>query len=437
MGGQSFLTAFSIVTIIFISTANTFARGYTLDAAITQALQANPSIEEKVRALESARMEVGVAQSYFWPRVSLVANKNKLKNSGAIGSTDELSNTSTSKGLRATLSLFAGFSHLNNLQRTMIEKDIAELRCLHAELELISNVQIQFFNLLQARRDLRYVKGSIRRITTQLDAAQSFFDVGMAPYVNVLQNKVELSQAQEQLINTQNTIRICKIQLNNFLGFSPEEKINYNGQLEDYPRKMDYEENEALNLAIKHRPDVLIARKSVEAAEKTVLSTAGEALPQVDLTSDVMSSNRDYADNHYTDYDRQYWSIGVNFTWTFFEGGKTAFGVARDKKRVSGLSAAYKNTLASAKTDVLKALMDIQAAREVYATAKDGLKAAEENYAMASNRYNTNIGTITELIDAQTRLTEAEVRISKSLANFQIARVKLFFNIGLKNPSLR
>ena len=171
MGGQSFLTAFSIVTIIFISTANTFARGYTLDAAITQALQANPSIEEKVRALESARMEVGVAQSYFWPRVSLVANKNKLKNSGAIGSTDELSNTSTSKGLRATLSLFAGFSHLNNLQRTMIEKDIAELRCLHAELELISNVQIQFFNLLQARRDLRYVKGSIRRITTQLDAA--------------------------------------------------------------------------------------------------------------------------------------------------------------------------------------------------------------------------------------------------------------------------
>ncbi|MBS6830957.1 MAG: TolC family protein [Desulfovibrio sp.] len=437
MGGQSFLTAFSIVTIIFISTANTFARGYTLDAAITQALQANPSIEEKVRALESARMEVGVAQSYFWPRVSLVANKNKLKNSGAIGSTDELSNTSTSKGLRATLSLFAGFSHLNNLQRTMIEKDIAELRCLHAELELISNVQIQFFNLLQARRDLRYVKGSIRRITTQLDAAQSFFDVGMAPYVNVLQNKVELSQAQEQLINTQNTIRICKIQLNNFLGFSPEEKINYNGQLEDYPRKMDYEENEALNLAIKHRPDVLIARKSVEAAEKTVLSTAGEALPQVDLTSDVMSSNRDYADNHYTDYDRQYWSIGVNFTWTFFEGGKTAFGVARDKKRVSGLSAAYRNTLASAKTDVLKALMDIQAAREVYATAKDGLKAAEENYAMASNRYNTNIGTITELIDAQTRLTEAEVRISKSLANFQIARVKLFFNIGLKNPSLR
>lgn len=414
-----------------------FAVNHTLDSAIARALEANPTLEEKIQALESARMDVGVAQSYFWPRVSLVASRNKLRNSGAYGSTDELSNTNRSHGLRATLSLFAGFSHLNNLQRSMIEKDIAELQCRHAELELIANVQVQFFNLLQARRDLRYVKESIRRITTQLEAAQAFSDVGMAPYVNVLQNRVELSQAREQLISTQNAVRTCEIQLNNFLGYSPEEKITYEGYLEDYPQKMDYAEDEALKLAAMHRPDVLIAQKSIEAAKKTMLSTAGEALPQVDLTGDMMSSSRDYADRRYTDYDRKYWSVGVNFTWTFFEGGRTSFGVMRDKKRVNSLEAAYRNTVSSAKTDVLKAMMDIQAAKEVHATAKQGLKAAEENYAMASNRYNTNVGTITELLDAQTRLTEAEVRISKALADFQIARVRLFFNIGVKNTGLR
>lgn len=413
------------------------AREYTLDAAIAHALKVNPSVEEKIHALESARMEVGVAQSYFWPRVSLVANKNRLKNSGAFGSTDELSNTSTSRGVRASLSLFAGFAHLNNLQRARIEKSIAQEQFRHAELELIANIQIQFLMLLQARRDLRYVKDSIRRIQTQLEAAQSFFEVGMAPYVNVLQNKVELSQVQEQLISTQNAIRSCEIQLNQYLGYSPDEKITYVGMLEDYPRNIDYQEAEALKLAAKNRPDVRIAQKSIEAAEKTSLATAGEALPQVDLTSDWMTYNREYTDNLYQDYDRNYWSVGINFTWTFFEGGKTAFGVARDRKRVSSLRAAYNNTLASAKTDVLKALMDIRAAQEVFLTAREGLKAAEENYALANNRYKTNVGTITELIDAQTKLTEAEVRISKSLADFQTARVKLFFNMGLTNISLR
>ncbi len=437
------MSKFGIVGIVLfaafviLGAGQSAAQEYTLDTAIERALKVNPTLEEKLRALESARMEVGVAQSYFWPRLSLVANRNRLRNSGAYGSTDELSNTSNSRGLRASLSLFAGFAHLNNLQRARIEKDIADEALRQAELELIANIQIQFFLLLQARRDLRYVKDSIRRIETQLEAAESFAEVGMAPYVVVLQNKVELSQAQEQLINTQNAIRTSEIQLNQYLGYSSDEKIKYNGVLEDYPRKMDYSETEALELAAKNRPDLRIARKSIESAEKTSLATAGEALPQVDLTSDWMSYSRDYKDPRFSDYDRQYWSVGLNFTWTFFEGGKTAFGVARDRKRVSGLRAAFREALASARTDVLKALMDIQTAQEVYSTAQDGLKVAKENYDMANNRYKTNIGTITELIDAQTRLTEAEVRTSKALADFQTARVKLFYNIGRKNTSLR
>lgn len=413
------------------------AHKYKLDSAITRALKVNPTLEEKIHALESAKMDIGVAQSYFWPRVSLVSNRNRLRNSGSFGTVDELSNTSTSRGLRASISLFAGFTHLNNLQRTMIEKDIAQEKFRQAELELISNIQIQFFLLLQYRRDLGYVKDSIRRIQTQINAAQSFYDVGMGPYVNVLQNKVELSQAKERLIETQNAIRTCEIQLNQYLDYAPNEQILYEGELEDYPQKVDYEESKALDLAVRNRPDVRMAQKSIEVAEKASWSTAGEALPQVDLTSDWMQSSRNYSDSRYEDYDRSYWSVGVNFTWTFFEGGKTAFGVARDRRRVSGLRAAYNNTLASAKTDVLKALMDIHAANEVDLTAREGLKAAEENYAMTNNRYKTNVGTITELIDAQTRLSEAEVRISKAQADFQIARVKFLFNIGMKNIPLR
>ena len=406
---------------------------HTLASAIDRALKANPTMEEKIQALESARMSVGVAQSYFWPRLSLVANKNRLKNSGGHGSADEISNTSTSSGLRGTLSLFVGFSHLSNLQRSIIEKDIAAEELRQAELELVANVQIQFFMLLQARRDLRYVKSSIKRITTQIEEAEAFVEVGMAPYANVLQNKVELSEAKEQLINTENAIRTAEIQLNHYLGYEQNQKIEYVGEIEDYPRKIDFDEQKALVLANKNRPDIRIAQKSIEAARKTMHSTAGEALPQVDLNADVMSSSRDYLQGQQQDYDRHYWSVGINFTWTFFEGGKTAFGVMRDKKNVNSLQAAYENTISAAKTDVLKAMMDIRSAKEVFVTAKEGLKSAEENYAMANDRYRTNTGTITELIDAQTKLTGAEVRMSKALADFQTAKVRLFYNMGMKN----
>ena len=103
--------------------------------------------------------------------------------------------------------------------------------------------------LLQARRDLRYVKSSIKRITTQIEEAEAFVEVGMAPYANVLQNKVELSEAKEQLINTENAIRTAEIQLNHYLGYEQNQKIEYVGEIEDYPRKIDFDEQKALVLA--------------------------------------------------------------------------------------------------------------------------------------------------------------------------------------------
>lgn len=442
IGMEDIVSKFGIACIILLSAVvtampvNAASPAYTLGAAIERALKVNPSLEEKIHALESARMEVGVAQSHFWPRLSLVASRNRLRNSGAVGSADELSSDSNSRGVRATLSLFAGFAHLNNLQRARIKKDIASETLRQAELELIANVQIQFFLLLQSRRDLRLVRDSIRRIEMQVGVAESLSEVGMAPYANVLQNRVELSQAQAQLINVRNSIRTCEMRLNQYLGYPPGEKVKYDGALEAYPRKVDYTENEALKLAAQHRPDIRIAQKSIETAEKALQVTAGEALPQVDLTSDWMAYSRDYADSRYEDYDRHYWTVGVNFTWTFFEGGKTAFGVERDRHRIRGLRAAYKNTLAAARTDVLKALMDIQDAREVYQNAREGAKTAEANYVMANERYKT-VGALSDLISAQSRLTEAEVRISKALADFQTARVRLFFNMGLRNPTLR
>lgn len=70
------------------------AQEFTMEQAVEHALKGNPSVESKLLTLEQAKMNIGVAQSYFWPRVSLVSSNNRLENSGAAGSTDDLSSRS-------------------------------------------------------------------------------------------------------------------------------------------------------------------------------------------------------------------------------------------------------------------------------------------------------------------------------------------------------
>ena len=55
------------------------AQEFTMEQAVEHALKGNPSVESKLLTLEQAKMNIGVAQSYFWPRVSLVSSNNRLK----------------------------------------------------------------------------------------------------------------------------------------------------------------------------------------------------------------------------------------------------------------------------------------------------------------------------------------------------------------------
>ncbi len=424
------ITTLLLLLSLCLSPLSAQALTYTLDSAIERALKANPTMEERLRALERASMDIGVAQSIFWPRAAFVMNKSFLRNSGSVGNTDELSSDTWSHGLRVTLSLFSGFTHLTNLQQSLIQKEIAKLAMRQAELELATNVKIQYFNHLQAKRDIRVAKEAIKRMETQLKASEAFVREELAPYVNVLQNQVELSRGQENLITAENALQTSRMQLNRFLGHDPGMDITYKGDIEDFPRQKNYDRQRAVILAMERRPDILIADKSIDVARKRAWSAAGEALPKVDLTYDNMKFDRDYESSRYRDYDRQYWSVGLNFTWTFFEGGRTVFSTLAEKKQAEALAAAYKNSVEGAKTDVMTAILNIESALQVYETAKRGIKAATESYAQARERYDRGIGTITELLDAQLRLTQAETRCSKAMADYQIAHAKYLMFIG-------
>lgn len=433
---SSFLT----FIFVFFCAANADAgQTYTLEQAVQYAMKSNPSIESKVLLLEQAKMNIGVAQSYFWPRISLVTTSSRTKNYDPVPvySSDSLSQRTWTKGLRGSLSLFAGFAHLNNLEKSKLNSDIAAANQQQAELELGCNVQLQFLQLLKQREDLKSAEESVVRIKKQLAASEAFVKQGMAPYLNVLQNQVELSKAQQNVIKVKNDIRNSEVQLNKYLNYDPNAQIKYVGNLKDYSNGISYSEESAIVAAIKSRPDLIVAQKSIEVAFKDMHISMSQFLPKVDATYDNMRFSVDYDDPHYDDYGRHYWSAGLNFSWEVFSGGATTFDTLAQRRKAQSLQKDFEEAISSARTEVIKSLLDMKAAKELIATSRVGVTAARESYAMANKRYMTSTGTITELLDAQLRLTQAEGDESQAFHDYQAARSRFFYYIGSKNPGLR
>lgn len=413
---------------------------FTIGQAVEEALRANPSLEAKRLMVENARMNVGVAQSAFWPRASLSWSSNRIKNYEEVNTynADNLSSFNWNKGLRVTYPLFAGFAHLSTLQKSLLQKDTQILQQQQASLALANNVQLQFLNLLKSREDLKTAEDSIKRLEGQLASAEAFVEMDMAPYLNVLQNRTDLANARQNLIRIKNDIRNTEVQLNRFLGRPDAANINYVGSLKDFPVKAaGITESDAIREAINHRPDLKAAQKAIEIAFKDMHIAMGQYLPRIDLTYDNMSSSKDYDNSRYDGYTRNYWSAGITFTWEVFSGGQTTFQTLAEKKRAESLRKDYEEAVNTARAEVIQALLDIDASRDMIQVAHTGLKSAQEAYDMAATRYETDTGTITELLDGQLRLTQAQNDLSTALASCQIARSRLFFSLGRHNASLK
>lgn len=411
----------------------------TLSQAVEEALKANPGIEAKRLMLENAKMNIGVAQSFFWPRVSIMYSSNRLKNYEEVNTynSDNLSSFNWNKGWRASYPLFAGFAHLSTLQKSLLNRDIEAQRHRLACLELASNVQLQFLQLLRSREDLKTARDSIKRLETQLASAEAFVEMDMAPYLNVLQNRTDLANAKQQLIRVQNDIRNAEVQLNRYLGRPDGDTVNYVGKLTDYPTKAGISEEEAIREALANRPDLQIAQKSIEVAFKDMRIAMAQYLPRIDLTYDNMASSKDYDNSQYQGYTRNYWSAGITFTWEIFSGGQTTFQTLAEKKRAESLRKDYEDAVNGMRAEVIRTLLDINAAKDLISAAKSGLQSAREGYEMATTRYETDTGTITELLDAQLRLTQAENDIASAYWQLQSSRSRLNFYLGRQNPGLK
>lgn len=426
------------VLLVFgmVGAAGATGMSFSLEQAVEKGLEANPSLESKLLAMEQAQLSVGAARGYFFPTVSLVYNQSKLKNSGAVGSSDDLSSQFRSSGLRVNQNLFNGFAHLRNYEKSQLQADMEKARHRLARLELISSIQLNFLALLKSREDLKAVSDSKTRIMAQLKSARAFVNVGMAPYLNVLQNEVELARIEQDEIRVENEIRNLEVLLNKYLGFDQTIRVEYVGNLRNYSGVVEFTEPQAVQAAIDGRPDLDIAKKSISVAFKQSQVTMSGYMPKINVSYDMMESRKRYDDPEYRDYGRKYWSVGLTVQWDVFDGGTTTYTYLGDRKRTEALKKEFEDALNQARTDVVRALLDIRAASELIKASRKALEAATESYAIADRRYTTHTGTITDLLDAQSKLTRAEVDAGQALMEFHSARSRFYYNIGKENIAL-
>jgi outer membrane protein TolC len=119
------------------------------------------------------------------------------------------------------------------------------------------------------------------------------------------------------------------------------------------------------------------------------------------------------------------WDLGVNVSWSLFDGGRTAADVAQ----TTALADAARRRLAEFDSvltlDVRQRRVELASALAAVVAADDGVRAAREAQRVVTERYRAGVMTQIEVLDADFALLQAELDRTRALANVRLAEARL------------
>lgn len=417
-------------------------QAYDMEKSAQRGLDANPQMQS-VRASASGAEE---------------ARRQALANFGPVGTVsysvnryDGQINTGTSPyyprsgywqninqlQLQATQPLFTGFNLLSSYQKAALTKDQAKANIRYSEITLVKSVQKAFLGLLQARSNVRSNKDSVARLESQYKVAQAYYDVGLKPRLDVLQAESDLATAEQNLLKAENNVKVQTTQLNSLLNLPLQQNTNYVGELTYLPFTMSIKD--CLDAAYKQRPDLYMGVKAVQIAEKDVKIAASPLYPQVQAqaTYSKQGNQLDLGVRDVTSRTTpEMTTVGITASLRAWDWGSTFFGMQAARKTVKKLQADLAEMRLNVGYEVKTYYLNLQDAAKRISVARTALEATKEGYRMAVARYQAQVGTSTDVLDAQSRVSSAEFNLTQALTDYQSALADLYAGMGMKNLSL-
>ena len=406
----------------------------SMPEAVDRALRHNPSLGSQEAQGQSSEEARKSARGAFGPKLGTTysASKQERKTSPALPS----SSRPAENGTTAIGFVFQGFQLLANYQKAALQADSDKASVRNAELSMTENVQTQFLNYLRYEESVRSQRDALARLQDQLRITTAFFGVGLRPRLDVLQAEVDVRQAENTLIQVENSRDTSLAKLNTLLGLPATAKIKFTGKLAHVPFTRSLEQ--CLEAAYRQRPDLYMAARSVEIAGKSQQAVQSGYYPQVEAYYNVSQSGNslDLQEKGDRGSRSSVWEVGARATWDVFQWGTTYYADKEAGWLVTKMRYAEEDLKLSVGYDIKSKLLAVQEAAKRITVAEKGVEQSTEAYNVALARYQEQVGTNFDVLDASSKLTTAQATLTGAKADYLTALAQLYVAMGEFHPDL-
>ena len=405
----------------------------SLSQVVDLALRNNPQTKAVWYQARAAAADLGVKRAEWYPSFELDANITRGKQT-AIGGrfTTLLTTYGPSLTMNYLLLDFGGRSaDIEEAKRELYAADWLHSAAIQ---DVILLVQQQYYGYLNAKAQEAAAQASLKQAQESLSAADERHRAGVATIADVLQAKTAASQAELALETAQGQIQTIRGALATALGVPATIPV----EVGELPEDVDFQRagetvDELIARAERERPLLAAARFQALKAQAHVASVRSEGLPTLSATGNI---NRTYFYNNAPNppYANNY-SGAILFRFPIFTGFDKTYETLKAKEEAKAAQAQAIVVDDQVILQVWTSYYNLQTAAKRVKTARDLLASATQSQEVSIGRYKTGVGSILDLLTAQSAYAFARAQEAQARADWFLAVAQLAHDTGTLRPA--
>ncbi|NMG10113.1 TolC family protein [Brasilonema sp. UFV-L1] len=410
----------------------------TLAQALDIARRNNQDLQATLLTVESRRAGLRQQQAALLPDVSLSTNITRTGPS-FLGqqtqtSTGELqdvpSTTNFSGSATITYPLYTSGQTTASIRQAEEQLRSAELDVERQSEVIRLDVTNQYYQLQEADENVRIQRSAVANAQASLRDAQALERAGVSTRFDVLSVQVDLANSQQDLTTALSNQRIARRRLAQLLSLPQSVDISTADPV-GIASLWNLPLPETIILAFKNRPELqqnLAQRNIYEQQRRQALAGLG---PQVSLVGRYSLS--DQFDDRTNSNDS--YSLAVQANLNLYDGGAARAQAAQAKANIRIAENDFARQRNEIRYQIENAYFQLQSNLDNIQTADVALENARQSLYLARLRFQAGVGTQTEVIDAQNRLTEAEGNRVSAILNYNRALANLQRQVTSRSAS--
>ena len=400
-----------------------------LDRLVALAFRQSPTLAAAMAKLRQAQAITRANEGIFYPQVNGNLSATRQKNSTASYSGRGSGNIFSVYNGNISVTYYPDFFGVNRLiyQGSQAQEDFQRYELQAARLTLAGNVVSAYLGAAATEAQIGATRAIVHGQQNLLDLVRTQYQVGAAPYLNVVNQEAQLASAQATLPPLEQSLSVYQHQLAVLAGEFPADFALRPDDLDKLKLPLRIPVSLPSEL-VRQRPDIRAAEAQLRYANAQIGVAVAQMYPTLSLTGTFGQNSLSVS--KFLDSTSNIWSLAANLAAPIFRGGTLEAEKQAAKAAYDATLAQYQQTVLGAFQQVADALRALEHDAQTLSAQARALQAAQQALELAQTSYRAGALDYLSLLTAQVQYQTARIAYVRAQAQRYQDTSALFLALG-------